>query len=827
MIFKKSIRKRLVILCITLSILPLLLLGGVMAWQSFVVHQEQAQKFQREVSKRSEQQIVLTMHDLEDDMRVMTKTTSLITTDLDTKYKILSKLRMYKGLYHQDIINEIALLGSTGEELVRISNKAVYAPDDLKTRSGSDEFAFPVAERETYYSPVYFEEESGNPLMKVSIPLIHAVTGKVEAVLSSEINIKFIWEVIASMRIGESGFAFIIDRSNRVIAHKDPSVVLRGTYWKPPLQPGFGEGLHGSRSFIASEEMFLGDQVYHIVTELPASEALRQTRRSITTIAAFLLLTLSGALALALIIMRWIVKPVESLSKTALAIGNGDMTQKAIVSESDEIGVLADTFNKMTSRLIETIASLQKEKSTLQKYLDTAAVLVAIVDADQNVNLVNKKGCELLGYTEDEIIGKNWFDNFLPESNKKEMKEFHSRAVAGKVDPVEYNENVIVTKNGDERLIAWYNTVFRNSNGIITATLSSGTDITERRQAETALKDSQERLVTVLDSLDAIVYVADMDTHEILFINKYTRDVFGDVEGGICWQVLQSEKTGPCEFCTNDKLVVSNGKSSEVYNWEFQNTLNDKWYYIQDRAIRWVDGRTVRLEIATDITDRKTSEEKIRASLKEKEVLLREVHHRVKNNMQVITSLLNFQTSYCTDKESVEMLKESQNRIRSMALIHEKLYRSKEMSNINFNEYIHSLGDSLFRFYGINTNNVSLDIQVEGIELKIDTAIPCGLIINELLSNSFKYAFPEGRSGEIKVTLEKFEVDGESEMEMIISDNGIGIQESIDMDNIKSLGLKLVYMLVENQLQGHLKLKRTGGTEFSIRFKEPFYKKRI
>ncbi len=817
----------MVISCITFSILPLLLLGGIMSWQSFVVQQDHVLKYHSEISKRIAYQIVTTINDLEDDMLIMSKATSLIRTEPAKQYTILSKVRAYKGLYHQDIINEIALLNSTGKEQVRISNKVVFSSEDLISRSGSEEFTFPATEKATYFSPVYFDEASGNPLMKVSIPLIHAVTGKVEGVLSSEINMKFIWEVIASLRIGESGFAYIIDESSRVIAHKDPSVVLRGVYWKPPEQPGFGEGLHGGRSFIASEEMILGDHVYHIMTELPSSEALDQTRRSIFTIVVFLLLALSGALALAIIIMRWIVKPVESLSRTALAIGKGDMSQKAIVSESDEIGVLADTFNKMTSRLLETIESLQKEKATLQKYLDTAAVLVVIVNADQNVGLVNKKGADVLGYTEDEIMGKNWFDNFLPERNRAELKEFHLRSVAGQVDPVEYNENVIMTKNGDERLIAWYNTVFRNADGIITATLSSGTDITKRRHTEVALKESHERLLTVLDSLDAVVYVADMDTYEILFINRSTRDLFGDVEGGICWQVLQSDMAGPCGFCTNDKLVLSDGKPSEVYNWEIQNSITGRWYYIQDRAIQWVDGRTVRLEIATDITNRKSAEEDIKTSLKEKEVLLREIHHRVKNNMQVISSLLNFQSKHCSDEESIEMFKESQNRIRSMALIHEKLYHSKELSSINFNEYINSLVTGLFKFYGVSTNKVSLEIDVENIEIEIDTAIPCGLIINELLSNSFKHAFPGERKGIINIVFKNHETQGEKELEIIVSDNGVGIPGNIDYRKVKSLGLELVTMLVENQLRGKLRLNRTGGTEFSIRFVEPVYQKRI
>ncbi|HDH28892.1 MAG TPA: PAS domain-containing protein, partial [Euryarchaeota archaeon] len=125
-----------------------------------------------------------------------------------------------------------------------------------------------------------------------------------------------------------------------------------------------------------------------------------------------------------------------------------------------------------------------------------------------------------------------------------------------------------------------------------------------RRQTEEALRKSHEALLTVLDSLDAAVYVADMDSYEILFVNKYLSKIFGDVVGKICWQTLQTDQSGPCSFCTNKKLLNADGEPTGVYLWEFQNTVTGRWYEIRDRAIKWVDGRTVRLEIATDITER-------------------------------------------------------------------------------------------------------------------------------------------------------------------------------------------------------------------------------
>ncbi|MFQ5713816.1 MAG: ammonium transporter [Candidatus Scalinduaceae bacterium] len=215
---------------------------------------------------------------------------------------------------------------------------------------------------------------------------------------------------------------------------------------------------------------------------------------------------------------------------------------------------------------------------------------------------------------------------------------------------------------------------------------------------------------------------------------------------------------------------------------------------------------------------------KTEASLKEKEVLLREIHHRVKNNMQVISSLIRLQSRNVKDEQQIEMLKESQNRIKAMALIHEKLYRSKDLANIDFNDYIKNLVNDLFLSYKASTGKVTLKMNIETVSFGIDTAIPCGLIINELVSNSLKYAFPEGKDGEIKISLRTLD---EGDIELIVSDNGVGIPKDLDFRNTESLGLRLITNLAETQLQGKVELNRNKGTEFQIKYKEVKYKERV
>ncbi len=226
--------------------------------------------------------------------------------------------------------------------------------------------------------------------------------------------------------------------------------------------------------------------------------------------------------------------------------------------------------------------------------------------------------------------------------------------------------------------------------------------------------------------------------------------------------------------------------------------------------IRYFDG------VIEDITERKRSEELIRASLDEKNVLLQEVHHRVKNNMQVISSLLSLQSRFIKDKDDLELFKDSQNRVKSMALVHEKLYQTENLAKIDFEEYIRSLIRSLFISYGISHELIRLDIQIKDVLMNINTAIPSSLLINELLTNSLKYAFPDKRKGEISIFMSP---DESKTFNLIISDNGIGFPADIDHKNTDTLGMQLVDTLII-QLKGSLELIRDKGTTYRISFPE-------
>jgi PAS domain S-box-containing protein len=227
-----------------------------------------------------------------------------------------------------------------------------------------------------------------------------------------------------------------------------------------------------------------------------------------------------------------------------------------------------------------------------------------------------------------------------------------------------------------------------------------------------------------------------------------------------------------------------------------------------------VPGRNMYTVILRDVTERVAAEERIKSSLREKEALLKEIHHRVKNNLQVVSSLLGLQSRVVTDEQTRKMFQESQDRIHSMALLHESLYQSNNLSRIDFPAYIRQLASHLFQSYGVVAERIHLRTDLDALYLGMDAAVPCGLIINELVSNSLKYAFPDGREGEVHIELRD---NPQGMARLLVADNGVGLRSDIDWVTARSLGLRLVRTLAE-QLGAKLEVESDTGTRVLLTF---------
>ena len=258
-------------------------------------------------------------------------------------------------------------------------------------------------------------------------------------------------------------------------------------------------------------------------------------------------------------------------------------------------------------------------------------------------------------------------------------------------------------------------------------------------------------------------------------------------------------------------------EKGSVLGMEMPFRRKDGSVFIGSLSAAYLDLEGERCVLATtrDVTEQREAENQLRASLNEKEILFKEVHHRVKNNLQIVSTLLDLQSKFLVDERDLKTFKESQNRVRAMALIHEKLYGSKNLAKLDLSSYVASLAAHLFEAFGVERSTVEFQAQVEDIALNMDKAMPFGLILNELVSNALKYAFPGGRKGIVRIELRARE---NGEVMLAVSDDGIGLPAEVDFRQAKTLGLHLVRMLAW-QLQGSLEREDGPGTKFVIAFR--------
>ncbi|MBZ5611910.1 MAG: PAS domain S-box protein [Acidobacteriia bacterium] len=334
-----------------------------------------------------------------------------------------------------------------------------------------------------------------------------------------------------------------------------------------------------------------------------------------------------------------------------------------------------------------------------------------------------------------------------------------------------------------------------------------------------ALLTSSDPLARILDLADDAIISID-GAQRIILYNQGAEKIFGysaaEVSGQLLDMLLPERLVGAHqrhidEFAASPVVARRMGERREIRARRKNGTE-----FPAEASISKVNfnGQTMFTVILRDVTERMLSDERIKASLREKEALLKEIHHRVKNNLQVVSSLLGLQSRAVADPETRKMFQESQDRIHSMALLHESLYQSHSLSEINFPEYIRQLAAHLFDSYGVAADRIHLRTDLKILTLHLDAAVPCGLIINELVSNSLKYAFPDGRQGEIRIELYEL-ADGTTRL--LVADNGIGLTADVDWENTRSLGLRLVRTLAQ-QLGAKIEVDSHAGTEVRLAF---------
>lgn len=334
---------------------------------------------------------------------------------------------------------------------------------------------------------------------------------------------------------------------------------------------------------------------------------------------------------------------------------------------------------------------------------------------------------------------------------------------------------------------------------------------------EETVRKGERKYRQLVKYAPAGIYEIDLSTLQFLSVN----DVMCEYTGYTQTEFLQLNpldlltEEGRLSFLQRQQRVIKGESIPEAVEYQIKGK-NDRefWVLLNTRLMHEAGKPTTATVVVYDITARKQIEAQLRKSLEEKEVLLQEIHHRVKNNMQVISSLLSLQSNYIDNPLVIEYFRDSQARVHSMALVHEKLYRSQDLTSIDLAEYVEDLAHHLFQTHHLNSQNISLEIETESVSIDLDRAIPCGLILNELISNALKHAFPAGQNGEVRVELK---TENPELLNLTVCDNGVGFPAHLDFSNSGTLGLQLVNTLVK-QLGGTIELTANHSTEFRVRF---------
>jgi PAS domain S-box-containing protein len=519
------------------------------------------------------------------------------------------------------------------------------------------------------------------------------------------------------------------------------------------------------------------------------------------------------------------VKNVQNLYQDAGHIGNEYTAMRkdgstfpvkiyssSIIRNDKPVGLRGIVLDMTEIKIGELALSESEERYRV--IAENAFDAIWTMDMDLHFTYISPSVHRLFGYNAEEMMHRSLDELFTPESYEHVMKIYAEEITREATDRhVDQNRSLLLElehfcKDGSTIPVEIKVSAIRDENKKLIGIIGVTRDISDRKKAE-------EKYQTLIENINIAIFV--IQDMKIKYINPKGIDISGYSS------IEELESRDFIEFVhPDDREVIlqrhmqrlGGEKITEGFHFRIFNKSGDtRWMEYGAMAIDW-EGKPAILSFMTDITERKLAEEQIKISLKEKDMLLKEIHHRVKNNMQVISSLLNIQSRHVSDERDKELFRESQNRVRSMALIHEKLYQSEDLSRINFAKYLTSITKELFQSYKISPELIELTADVTETHLGIDIAIPCALIINELVSNSLKYAFPDGRRGHIQIY---FNHDKKGTYTLIVSDDGIGFPKDLNFQNTESLGLQLVNTLTR-QLNGKIELVRKKGTRFTIRF---------
>lgn len=461
---------------------------------------------------------------------------------------------------------------------------------------------------------------------------------------------------------------------------------------------------------------------------------------------------------------------------------------------------------------------LKESETRYRTIFENTGTAMIMIESDGMISLANAEFLELTGFMRDDVEGKMGLLDFVSKEERDILMGYHHlrRSEMG-VAPRNYEFSFKNTERKTKHVLATVSIINDTNQSI-----ASFVDVTELKETEMALKESERKYREFADMLPQTVFETDAHSN-ITFFNDHAFKMFGysqeDLENGLNILEIIDERERQRSMDNFDKISQGDLSGDE---YTAKHADGSRFPIILHSTPKCHNRKNQGFRgIIVDISDIKNVEKELTKSLHEKEVLLQEIHHRVKNNMQIISSLLSLQAAYTESHEAKTVLRDSQNRVRTMAIIHENLYSIDDFSRLEVSDYLENMVHSIVASYSPEPEGIELEMSLEKVSLNLETALPLGLLVNEMVSNSMEHAFPRSTG---KITLNLIS-DGEKYI-LKVKDNGIGLPEDFDPFKSDSLGFQLINNLVK-QIEGFIEVKNGEGVEFMVKFHEIKYKQRI
>ena len=575
---RSGIARNLIKLLLTFGIAPLILLAAVFFSFYVDVQLKSVAVLQEEIARRIASDISAQFGKTIGQIRIFTR---YLYLDIDDKAFLTSATEDLLEISHE--FDMITIADPEGREICKVSRNYTFRPFELGHMADSAAFRNAVAGK-PHIGRVALSRFSRFPQVDITVP-IRGPAQKTQGVLTATVNVFNMWNIISKYQMGERRYAYIVDRAGNLIAYKDTSSVLEnknlGTIDGVGrlVRKGIGRA-HRYRGIDGKYVIGAGARIaptgWGAVVEEPVFSAYHNLYLISAIFIGIVLLCVTLAFFLGLrFSFEQIVRPIRRLQAEAHNIARGDFERTIRMEREDEIGQLSDSFNQMVGDLRRTTVSrdllvkeieerkqievqLREERDKIQKYLDVAGAIIVAISKDESVALINKRGCTVLGYTADEMIGSNWFDMAIPPEDRKEIRRVFNQLMSGRIEPVEFYENRLFTRDGHVKIVAWHNTVLTDDAGGIIGSLSSGEDVTRRRQEEV----ERVRLATVVEHAAEVVLVTDLQGC-IQYANPAFESISGYAKDEVIGRNIRILETGRHDPSFYELLwkTISGGKT--------------------------------------------------------------------------------------------------------------------------------------------------------------------------------------------------------------------------------------------------------------------------